>query len=74
MKLPLNILLITLISSFSYSQTTINQDTLLKSVINALDLIEPTVIYADHSHLSEKGLSLVLNHRDDEIFNIIHTQ
>lgn len=74
MKLLSTILLIILISSFSYSQTTINQDTLLKSVINALDLIEPTVIYADHSHLSEKGLSLVLNHQDIEIFDIIHTQ
>ena len=74
MKLSLNILLVvSLISSFSYSQTNINQDSLIKYVVAALEAIEPTVIYADHSHLSEKGLSLVLNHQDDEIFNIIHT-
>ena len=75
MKLSLNILLaVSLLSSFSYSQTDINQDTLIKYVMTALDAIEPTVIYADHSYLSEKGLSLVLNHQDDEIFDIIHTQ
>jgi hypothetical protein len=75
MKTIFNTLAIIILVNFSsYSQTDINQDTLLKSVINALNAIEPTVIYADHSHLSEKLLNLVLNHQDDEIFDIIHTQ
>lgn len=75
MKTALNILVISIVISFSsYSQTIINQDTLKKYVFDALNAIEPTINYADHSHLSEKGLSLVLNHHDDKIFDIIHTQ
>ena len=75
MKTLFNILAIVILINFSsYSQTTINQDTLKKYVITALNSIEPTINYADHSHLLEKGLSLVLNHQDDEIFDIIHAK
>lgn len=75
MKTLFNTLVITILVNFvSYSQTTINQDTLKKYVINALNSIEPTINYADHSHLLEKGLSLVLNYQDDEIFDIIHAK
>lgn len=72
-KLFLIILILSNIESIA-PQTTINQDTLIKYVCKALSLIEPTINYADHSHLSEKLLSVVLNHQDDEIFEIIHTR
>lgn len=72
-KLFLIIMILSNIESIA-PQTTINQDTLIKYVGKALSLIEPTINYADHSHLSEKLLSVVLNHQDDEIFEIIHTQ
>lgn len=75
MKTLFNSLVITILVNFvSYSQTSINQETLIKYVSKAIDKIEKTIEYDNHSHLSEKGLSLVLNHRDNEIFDIIHTQ
>jgi len=62
-----------LIKNLSYSQTNINQDSMISVISNYLKTIEPTIQYADHSNLSTSFLDLILTCQDDKILEIIHT-
>ena len=75
MKTLFNTLVIAILVNFvSYSQNNMSQDSMKLIVSNYLKTIESTPKYADHSHLSEKFLELILTEQDDKILEIVHTQ